>query len=121
MPLASRTSKLAGHQLGVGRERHPLGQRRRIDDHLAKSDDLAAPVRVATRRLSWIRATSFSSPMPAGLGAELVGEIAHVLEDGEIRRQSCWQRRAAGIIGIAAPKRAGRNPQSMERASLAGG
>ena len=30
---------------------------------LEKSAGLAAPVRVATFRLSWIRATSFSSPM----------------------------------------------------------
>ena len=30
---------------------------------LEKSDGLAAPVRVATFRLSWISATSFSSPM----------------------------------------------------------
>ena len=51
------------HQLGVRRKCDRLRLHRVSTMTLAKSAGLAAPVRVATFRLSWISATSFSSPM----------------------------------------------------------
>ena len=43
----------AMHQFGVGRERHGLGLNRGVDDRpWKKSEGFAAPVRVATFRLS---------------------------------------------------------------------
>src|SRR5271166_3094831 len=95
---------------------------------LEKSAGLAAPVRVATDRLSWISATRRSSPirwrqrraiegqlmLEELLAAEqliirvldparakiLVGEIVHVLEDRQPRHQPRRQRRVSGLVGI---------------------
>jgi hypothetical protein len=54
----------AMHQLGVGRKGDRLLLHGRVDDDLLeKSDGFAAPVLVATERLSCTSAASFSSPM----------------------------------------------------------
>jgi hypothetical protein len=50
------------HEPGVGREGERLRLHRRVETRL-KSEGLAAQVRVAVARLSWISATSFSSPI----------------------------------------------------------
>ena len=51
------------HELGVGRKGDRLRLNRGIHNDLGEVGGLAAPVRVATARLSWISATSFSSPI----------------------------------------------------------
>jgi hypothetical protein len=99
---------------------------------LEKSAGFAAPVRVATARLSWISAGRRSSPirwrqrravegqlmLEEFLAAEqlvigilnparaqiLVGEIVHVLEDRKPRHQPRRQRRVSSLVGIDRPE-----------------
>src|SRR3954451_19561977 len=59
-------------------------------------------MRVAIARLSWMSATSLSSPMRwrQQRAQHLVREVVHVLEDRQPRHQPRRQRRAAGRIRI---------------------
>ena len=68
------------HQLGVGRKGHRLGLNRRVDDDLEKSAGLAAPVRVATDRLSWINAVRRSSH-----------PLAQRVSDERSKVSLCWK------------------------------
>jgi hypothetical protein len=69
------------HELGVGRKSTALGCTVVSTMTMEKSAGFAAPVRAATDRLSWISATSFSSPI----------RWRHRVSDERLKVSLCWK------------------------------